>query len=88
LQEHLIFQYHLTLLDAAYHEICEYIIQSLDDNGYLPVTVEEIARELGEDPLAVENILKIIQTFDPVGVGARDLRECLTIQCRADGINR
>ncbi|MDW7672752.1 MAG: RNA polymerase factor sigma-54 [Bacillota bacterium] len=86
LQEHLIFQYHLTLLDAAYHEICEYIIHSLDDNGYLPVTVEEIARELGEDPLVVENILKIIQTFDPVGVGARDLRECLTIQCRADGI--
>jgi RNA polymerase sigma-54 factor len=86
LQEHLIFQYHLTLLDAAYHEICEYIIQSLDDNGYLPVTVEEIARELEEDPLAVENVLKIIQTFDPVGVGARDLRECLTIQCRADGI--
>lgn len=86
LQEHLMFQFHLTLLDAGYHDICEYIIHSLDDNGYLPITIEEIAEDLDEDPSNVASVLSIIQTFDPVGVGARDLRECLTIQCRAAGI--
>ncbi|WP_283407533.1 RNA polymerase factor sigma-54 [Anoxynatronum buryatiense] len=86
LQEHLLFQYHLTLLDAAYHEICEYIIHSLDDNGYLTAGVEEIARELEEDPATVEYVLRIVQSFDPVGVGARNLSECLAIQCRAAGI--
>jgi RNA polymerase sigma-54 factor len=86
LQEHLLFQFHLTLLDASYHEICEYIIQSLDDNGYLTLTIEEIAETFKIDPVIVENVLRIIQSFEPAGVGARNLSECLAIQCRLAGV--
>ncbi|SDK71443.1 RNA polymerase factor sigma-54 [Natronincola ferrireducens] len=80
LQEHLLFQYHITLLDYKYNEIGEYIINNLNENGYLTISVEEIAKELQEEPSTVENILKIIQTFDPPGVAARNLKECLLIQ--------
>ncbi len=86
LHEHLLFQFHLTLLDASYHEICEYIIQSLDDNGYLTLSIEEIAETFTIDAAIVENVLRIIQSFEPAGVGARDLSECLTIQCRSAGV--
>jgi RNA polymerase sigma-54 factor len=81
-----LFQFHLTLLDASYHEICEYIIQSLDDNGYLTLTIEEIAETFKIDPVIVENVLRIIQSFEPAGVGARNLSECLAIQCRLAGV--
>jgi len=80
LQEHLLFQYHLTLLDYKYREIGEYIINSLDENGYLTLTVEEISKDLKVEPSIVENILLLIQTFDPPGVAARDLKECLLLQ--------
>lgn len=80
LQEHLLFQYHLTLLDYKYKEIGEYVINSLDENGYLTLTVEEISNHLNEETGTIENILKIIQTFDPPGIAARNLQECLLIQ--------
>ncbi|MCC5910292.1 MAG: RNA polymerase factor sigma-54 [Clostridiaceae bacterium] len=86
LQEHLLFQYHMTLLDYKYKEIGEYIIYNLDDNGYLTISVEEIAKELHEEPATIENIVKIIQTFDPIGVAARSLKECLIIQLEQLGI--
>jgi RNA polymerase sigma-54 factor len=66
--------------DEKVREIGEYIIGSLDDSGYLTCSIEEIARSVGEDEKKVEEILKMIQTFDPPGVGARDLRESLLIQ--------
>ncbi|QUH25993.1 RNA polymerase factor sigma-54 [Serpentinicella alkaliphila] len=80
LQEHLLFQYHLTLLDYKYKEIGEYIINSLDENGYLSLSIEEISKDLNKDISIVENILKIIQTFDPPGIAARSLKECLLLQ--------
>jgi len=80
LQEYLLFQYHLTLLDRKYFEIGEYIINSLDDRGYLIATIEEIADYFKEEEYIVESILQIIQTFDPPGVGARTLEECLLLQ--------
>lgn len=86
LQDHLLFQYHLSLLDKNYNDIGEYIIYSLDENGYLTVSVEEIAAELREDQSIVEQILQIIQTFDPPGVGARSLKECLKIQLNHLGV--
>lgn len=82
LQDHLLFQYHITVLDPRYNEIGEYIINNLNENGYLTLSVEEIAKELNENIDIVENILQIIQTFDPIGIAARDLRECLLIQLR------
>lgn len=83
LQEHLSFQYHLTLLDKKYLKIGEYIINSIDDRGYFTGTVKEVADYFKEEESTIENILQIIQTFDPPGVGARTLEECLLIQLRS-----
>lgn len=61
-------------------DIAQSIIGNLDDRGYLTCTVEEVAEPL-EIPLAdVERVLAVIQTFDPPGIGARNLAECLLIQ--------
>ncbi|MGD1047989.1 MAG: RNA polymerase factor sigma-54 [Candidatus Krumholzibacteriaceae bacterium] len=87
--EYLTSQLRLITKDEMQLQIGAYIIGSLDDSGYLTASLDEIARampipadRIGE----VENVLKIIQTFDPVGVGARDLRECLLIQLEAKGM--
>lgn len=82
LQEHLLFQLHLTSIEGKYHEIGEFIINNLDENGYLSIGIEIIAKDLQEEPHIIEGILKIIQTFDPAGVGARNIKESLLIQLR------
>ena len=61
-------------------EIGEYIIGNLDDRGYLGCSVEEIAGDLDIDVEVVEQVLRTIQTFEPPGIAARDLRESLMIQ--------
>jgi RNA polymerase sigma-54 factor len=72
--------------DEAQREIGEAIIGNLDDDGYLVASVDEIAAmgpwELDE----IEAALRTIQGFDPVGVAARDLQECLTLQIRHLGL--
>ncbi|KAB3530200.1 RNA polymerase factor sigma-54 [Alkaliphilus serpentinus] len=86
LQDYLINQLYLTLLMASHREIGEYIINSLDENGYLTTDLEEIIREFNVDHTTVEGILKIIQTFDPPGVAARNLKETLLIQLDHMGV--
>lgn len=61
-------------------EIGEYIIGSLDDSGYLTCPLKEVAGTFGVTEERAEAVLKIIQTFEPPGVGARNLKECLLIQ--------
>lgn len=80
LYEHLHFQLSLALKDEKDLKIGEYIIGNIDNNGYLTVAVEEMAASLNESPADVERVLKVIQTFSPYGVGARDLSECLLLQ--------
>ncbi len=80
LQDHLEFQLHLAVLDDAARHIGRYLIGCIDDNGYLCGSVTEAADNLKVAAATVEEVLRLIQTFDPAGVGARDLRECLTIQ--------
>jgi RNA polymerase sigma-54 factor len=63
-------------------EIAEAIIGNLDENGYLSATLEEIAGSAGCTVAEAEEALKLVQEFDPPGVAARDLRECLLIQLR------
>ncbi len=63
-------------------EIGEYILGSLNPDGYLEVSVEEIAEDLNVDVKEVERVLKRFQTYDPPGIAARDLRECLLIQLK------
>ncbi|QIB69988.1 RNA polymerase factor sigma-54 [Aminipila butyrica] len=85
LSEHLMFQLQFAAIKPSYRNIGRYIIESLDDNGYMTLTVEEIARALSVSREKVELVLQAIQGFEPVGVGARDLGECLLIQLESRG---
>lgn len=86
LREHLISQLTLVKLTAKEYKIGEYIIHSLNENGYLNMPIEEIALHLKVSVDEVDNILKVVQTFEPSGVGARSLAECLLIQVDAKNI--
>lgn len=81
----------LTLSNLAGNdvEIAGFIIGSIGDRGYLSCSVEEIAEAMGIPPEEVERVLKVVQDFEPPGIGARDLRECLLIQLeQRDGEGR
>jgi RNA polymerase sigma-54 factor len=62
--------------------IAEHLIDAIDDAGYLRESTFEVAARLGADPSRVEHVLSVIQGFEPTGVGARTLAECLAIQAR------
>jgi RNA polymerase sigma-54 factor len=87
LSDHLDWQLQLSSFSDEEREIASFIIGNLDDDGYLQATLEEIARDSGHPLERVEATLKKFQAFDPPGVAARDLRECLLLQLRALGIN-
>ena len=80
LGDHLLEQLRLLSLEEENLVIGEYLIGSIDENGYLQSTVEEVAETLGVAPDRVEDVLAQIQKFEPAGVGARNLQECLWIQ--------
>ncbi|MBA4386756.1 MAG: RNA polymerase sigma-54 factor [Verrucomicrobia bacterium] len=80
LQEHLISQLTMTGLSESDKEIAELIIGSINDDGYLATTIEELAASSSSDVQHLADILLIVQEFHPTGVGCRDLRECLLIQ--------
>jgi RNA polymerase sigma-54 factor len=69
-----------TVLDESEHFLCEYILDSLDERGFLSVSLEEIAEQTGSSVEAVQAVLDVIQDVAPVGVGARTLQECLLLQ--------
>ncbi|KKM10529.1 DNA-directed RNA polymerase subunit sigma-24 [Clostridiales bacterium PH28_bin88] len=85
LQEHLALQLKLALPEGRGREIGEFLIGNIDDHGYLRVPVPEVARYFDVDEQEVLEVLSVIQGFDPVGVGARDLAECLLIQLAQRG---
>ena len=83
IQDHLRWQMELTPFSETDLGIATAIIDAIDDAGYLRVTVEEILEAMGNEEVEideVEAVLKRINMFDPVGVGARSISECLTIQ--------
>jgi RNA polymerase sigma-54 factor len=86
LADHLSWQLTIQTDDEQLREIGEAIIGNLDDDGYLVASVDEIAN-MGPWPIEeVERALKLIHGFDPIGVAARDLQECLTLQLRYVGL--
>ena len=85
LTEYLLSQVHLSPLTAEGRRIAEFLVGSIDDNGYLTLSVPEAAAALGASEDAVTEVLMVLQTFDPVGVAARHLRECLLLQWQAHG---
>lgn len=80
LQDHLMRQLRLSDLDDEDAKIGELIIGNVNNDGYLAQSIEELAASAGVDPGRATDILFLIQEFDPVGVAARDLKECLLIQ--------
>jgi len=85
LQDHLIWQMQLTPFSPSDLEIAEAIIDGINDDGYLTTLVEDIVAGMDDPEIEteeVEAVLHRVQAFDPAGIGARDLRECLLIQLR------
>ena len=84
LQEHLLWQMRLTPFTELEQAIATLIIDAIEEDGYFKSTPEDIQQSLGQeddiDLQEIEAVLHRIQHFDPIGVGARDLRECLLIQ--------
>lgn len=83
LTESLVKQLHLSTSSPADLRIGEFIIDSLDDNGYLRISVEEVAHILDVDVANVSRALCIVQRMEPAGIAARNLSECLAIQLKA-----
>ncbi len=87
LTDHLEWQLSLKTDDAVERAVGTAIIGNLDDDGYLVASVSEIA-QMGPWPVErVEEALRLVQTFDPTGVAARDLQESLTLQLRQLGLD-
>jgi RNA polymerase sigma-54 factor len=85
LYEYLTEQLVLLKLDENQRRIGEEIIGDINDDGYLTSSVSEIAFRLRMEEAEVEHVLGFVQTLEPLGVGARDLKECLLIQLREKG---
>lgn len=85
LVSHLEWQLHMTELDQESKATGMILIGNINDDGYLATPLAEICEKEGLDPDHAEWVLEQIQTFDPTGVGARDLAECLTLQLQALG---
>jgi RNA polymerase sigma-54 factor len=84
LQDHLIWQLQVGEFNQQELPVATALIYNINDDGYLfEVTCDDIATELDQDVEYVEEVLELIQdTFDPIGVGARSIKECLLIQAR------
>lgn len=80
LADHLHFQLHLSTSDSTIIAWATEIIGNLDENGYLTLTLEELCGGQTAELPKIEEALRLVQTFDPIGVAARDLRECLLLQ--------
>jgi RNA polymerase sigma-54 factor len=86
LADHLMWQLNLQTADEMLKEIGAAIIGNIDDDGILVASLDEIAALGDWDVALVEKALEHVQTFDPIGVGARDLQECLLLQVRHLGL--
>lgn len=80
LRDHLVAQLNVDVLDPAQKLIGLHLIEMLDESGYLIGDLAELAARLGCDVAAIEAVLVKVQRFDPVGVFARSLKECLALQ--------
>jgi len=85
LYDHLKEQLSLLRLSDEEHLIGEYVLGNISPEGYLTISVSEMASELDIDAEKIDAMVVMVQRFDPVGVGARDLRESLLIQLREKG---
>jgi RNA polymerase sigma-54 factor len=87
LDEHILWQLLMTFPSSEEEAIGSIIVGNIDSNGFLTVTHEEISEMSGYPIETVDNVLTLMQTFDPIGVCARNLEECLLIQAKSLGLN-
>lgn len=85
LKEYLRLQLNFAGLEHPLEKVCDYIIENIDDNGYLNMTTEEVVLNFDIHYEEVERLIKLVQTFDPPGVGGRSVEECLLIQLYQQG---
>lgn len=99
LQEHLLWQVQMSDFSDVEKSFAQLVIGNVDERGYLDLagieredgtktpdlTIEDLAAEVGLDPEDAPEVLRLIQQFDPLGVAARDLRECLRVQAETYG---
>lgn len=83
LRDHLMEQLYCVRMSDSCQKVCKYIIESLDDNGYFTLSDEEIIGTLKISEKTYNKAIDVIQSFEPNGVGARSLQECLIIQLKA-----
>src|SRR5262249_47126429 len=86
LADHLMWQLNLQTADTLTRDIGAAIVGNIDEDGYLVASVNEIAALGTWDVRVVKKALELVQSFDPIGVGARDLQECLLLQLRHLGL--
>lgn len=85
LKEYLLLQLESTLDGNLENAVGEYLIDNTDENGYLITSIEETADFFNIPASFAENVLSVLQTFDPSGICARNLKECLLIQLKQNG---
>ena len=86
LEDYLLLQLTFSNLKGCDMKIGRYLVEAIDDNGYLTVDTAKVAECFKVTKERVEKVLDVIQTFEPSGVGARNLEECLIIQLAAKGL--
>ncbi|MDU4960098.1 MAG: RNA polymerase factor sigma-54 [Sporomusaceae bacterium] len=86
LREYLELQLHVTAPGCLREKIGRYLIGCLDDNGYLTISIAEAAAALQSEESTVASVLTLLQNFDPPGIAARDLKECLALQLKQRGV--
>jgi RNA polymerase sigma-54 factor len=80
-------QLNLTPTSKKTTKICEYIIDNIDENGYLTVDIENISNQTKCTTDDAEKMIELVQSFEPVGICSRNIQECLLLQLRSKGIN-
>lgn len=85
LKDHLVDQLGTATTEPALMFLGKYLIDAIDDAGYLRLDASETAEKLQVEPAKLEEAIKLVQTFDPAGVGARSLAECLALQLEQQG---
>ena len=86
LEEELLREVDVRFANLSEKAIAVFLVGSLDERGYLVVPLAEAACATGTDEASVERILRVLQSFDPAGIGARDLAECMRLQAERTGL--
>ena len=86
LEEHLLWQLMMSTPGSDMEHIGSIVIGNINNDGYLEIGMEDLLQAAQCDPDNLERVISLVQSFDPLGVGARDLKECLMIQARHLGL--